>query len=744
VRNLGERRDFSSLQFLLFALHDPAWEVRVAAVWALREYGEQAPAQALLEALADEDGSVRAAALRVLAGVRGQIPPDRLAGLLNDTDELVREAAQLTFEELREQEPPGHLAARLHDEKAVEPASIQMPPEQAHADALPALLFTLGKAAPFKVLGDRYQLQESIGRGGMATIYRGWDLKMGRVVAIKVLRELYNTDAKFVARFQLEAKAASALRHPHIVQVYDYGQTDGTYYIIMEMVEGINLRRYLRGYGGVLDVDRAVIVAHDVALGLGAAHRRAMVHRDVKPQNILVSRDGSVKLTDFGIVSVYTESHARRLTTTGMTLGTVQYYAPEQAQGQIVSPAADVYSLGIVIYEMLTGRTPFDGNSLVAVAMQHIQDAPIPPSQLNPNIPAALEAIILRCLEKAPQMRFRDGSQLAQALVMLGDAPPGETAPGRTPMLATSHPIPSRPAHSGRDSTGQHIPPDAPASSPDNRMAHDDRSDQHDAGQVPGSLMNQTDSPDQQSFAPLPGSTASHQFRRRTVPRSGAVQPKQRNARFTGIFRILIPLAVVLLLGLSVYLAAGMSFVRFPFINGATPPPTVGPVPDLRGLAYQAALARARHAGFNVRSQDGTTMGVVIKQFPVAGDTALKNSTITVEMGSPASSPTPTTRKVPSHLVNNSVGAAEEILNAAHIPYIVQPAGTDPGKGSNIVTKVVPGERSPLQPGQYVRLYVVNFGIPVATPDPTAKPRSTPSPMPTPSPTPNPDPTPTP
>ena len=269
-----------------------------------------------------------------------------------------------------------------------------------------------------EVLGERYQLQDPIGRGGMATIYRGRDLRMDRVVAIKVLREVYSTDAKFVARFQQEAKAASALQHPNIVQVYDYGQTDGNYYIVMELIEGTDLRRYLRGRG-VLDVDRSVIIAHDVALGLGAAHRRGIVHRDVKPQNILVGRDGSIKLTDFGIASVYKDINAERLTTTGMTLGTVQYYAPEQAQGEIVSPAADVYALGIVMYEMLTGRTPFDGDNPVAVAMQHIQDPPTPPRQLNPNIPPALEEIILRCLEKVPEMRFRDGSELARALETL-------------------------------------------------------------------------------------------------------------------------------------------------------------------------------------------------------------------------------------------------------------------------------------------------------------------------------------
>ncbi len=263
-------------------------------------------------------------------------------------------------------------------------------------------------------LGERYELQDPIWKGNKAMIYRGRDVRLDRVVAIKMLRDIYSTDPKFVTRFQREAKAASALQHPNIVQVYDYGQTDGNYFIVMELIEGTDLRRYLRSRG-VLDIERAIIIAHDVALGLGAAHRRGIVHRDVKPQNVLVGRDGSIKLTDFGIASVYQPNNTEGLIT-DMTLGPLQYCAPEQAQGEIVSPAADVYALGIVMYEMLTGRTPFDGDTPIALAMQHIQDPPVPPSQYNPGIPPALEEIILRCLEKVPEMRFRDGSQLARAL----------------------------------------------------------------------------------------------------------------------------------------------------------------------------------------------------------------------------------------------------------------------------------------------------------------------------------------
>src|SRR5579885_363650 len=324
-----------------------------------------------------------------------------------------------------------------------------------------------------EMLGERYQLQDPIGRGGMATIYRGRDLHMDREVAIKVLREVYSTDPKFVKRFELEAKAASALQHPNIVQVYDYGLTDGNYFIVMELVEGTDLRRYLKSRG-ILDVDRAVIIAHDVALGLGAAHRRNIVHRDVKPQNILVGRRGTIKLTDFGIASVYKDMNAERLTTTGMTLGTVQYYAPEQAQGEIVTPAADVYALGIVMYEMLTGHPPFDGDTPVAVAMQHIQDPPTPPSQLNPNIPPALEDIILRCLEKVPEMRFRDGSVLARALETLseeelGGGLPTNITPGGVRASQINEPynkIPQRPNSPAQaDGRGAVV-----GSSPNNRM----------------------------------------------------------------------------------------------------------------------------------------------------------------------------------------------------------------------------------------------------------------------------------
>ena len=264
------------------------------------------------------------------------------------------------------------------------------------------------------LLNNRYQLQEPIGRGGMSIVYRGWDVSMDHIVALKVLREVNSTDPKFVKRFHIEAKLTSSLQHPNIVQIYDYGQTNENYFIAMAFIEGTDLRHYLQ-FTGILDTQRTITIAHDTALGLGAAHRRGIVHCGLKPQDILLARDGSIKLIDFGIASCY-GMDAEDRETTGMTLGRTHYYPPEEAQGEIVTPAADIYSLGIVMYEMVTGHPPFDGDSPVAVAMQHIQDIPTPPSQFNPNLPPSLEVIIQRCLEKSPEMRFSDGSQLARAL----------------------------------------------------------------------------------------------------------------------------------------------------------------------------------------------------------------------------------------------------------------------------------------------------------------------------------------
>ncbi len=599
-----------------------------------------------------------------------------------------------------------------------------------------------------EVLGERYELKDPIGRGGMATIYRGHDTRMDRTVAIKVLREVYSTDPKFVTRFQREAKAASALQHPNIVQVYDYGQTDGNYFIVMELVEGTDLRRYLRSRG-VLDVDRAIIIAHDVALGLGAAHRRSIVHRDVKPQNVLVGKGGSIKLTDFGIASVYKDINAERLTTTGMTLGTVQYYAPEQAQGEIVNPAADVYALGIVMYEMLTGRTPFDGDTPVAVAMQHIQDVPVPPSELNPGIPQPLEDIIMRCLEKIPEMRFRDGSQLARALESLGEADASEMGtnqflvPGPPPGPLTFSNIPARPGASGRNNMQQPVSPMPLGANPSSNPGLVDAptiSPGYPGMGMPGSgsQFDRQISARQQAYAPFTPPQASHSGQ--THPfRTGSPQDT-RSGRTAGVITILIILATLLLLGFSVYLAVYLGFINLGGSNTPTPSVSMGTVPNLVGDTWAKAQQDASSAGFQIHSNDGSVTGTVMSQDPTANTSLSKNSTIDVQMGTATQ-----TVQVPSGLTGQSLGTVEQLLLAQKLKYTIMDAGPDNTMPSNTVKRVDPSSGATVPVGSTITLYVVNYtqGSPAVTP--TAQPTTAPTAAPTPTATakPKPDPTPT-
>jgi eukaryotic-like serine/threonine-protein kinase len=669
--------------------------------------------------------SPKAEALRVLSSVSGQVPPEALARMLHDAEWQVREAAALTVEERGEQASPEPLGTRMRNEDVVEDEAAQKARKPSQREVLPlvspALPLMVQRAMQAEVLGERYELQVPIGRGGMATIYRGRDMRMDRVVAIKVLREVYNTDPKFVTRFQREAKAASALRHPNIVQVFDYGQSDGTYYIVMELVEGTDLRRYLRSRG-VLDSTRAIIIAHDIALGLGAAHRRGIVHRDVKPQNIMVGRGGSIRLTDFGIVSVYKDIDAFRLTTTGMTLGTVQYMPPEQVQGEIVSPAADVYALGIVMYEMLTGHLPFDGLSPVVVAMQHIQDAPTPPSQFNPNIPPALEEVILRCLEKVPEMRYRDGSQLARALESLGDAefadtvhstPGSQSAPGR---------IPARPASSGHAPTQDR----QVSTSPPNHMLPISGTSDHNracsspvplgASQLPRSL-------EQQPYVPpvMPPIGPAEPGSTRSYARGGALPHGRRDSRFAARVTALILLATLLLMGFSIYLAARLGFLTLPFLNtgAGTPTQTIltNKVPDLRGKDFTTAKTLATNAGFTLTPAPGSTQeGIVASQSPDPNAFLAKGDPIVVTMT--------TTTIVPALKQGATLEEVEQLITAADLQWQTQSVGKDSTLPPNAVSGLNPPSGTTVKLKTLVTIYVKNLD---ATPSPSPGPTPTPT-----------------
>lgn len=273
---------------------------------------------------------------------------------------------------------------------------------------------------PGMYLADRYEIIEKIGSGGMADVYKAKCHKLNRLVAIKVLKSEYCADANFVRKFRVEAQSAAGLSHPNIVGVYDVGEESGIHYIVMELVQGITLKNYI-DMKGKLDVREALNISIQIASGLSAAHQNRIIHRDIKPQNIIMSRDGKVKITDFGIAKA-----ADSTTVTTSAAGSVHYISPEQARGGYSDAKSDIYSLGITMYEMLTGKVPFDGESNVAVALLHIQGQMIPPRQLEPSIPRSFEKIILKCTQKKPDRRYASAKELIADLRRVLSNPDGE------------------------------------------------------------------------------------------------------------------------------------------------------------------------------------------------------------------------------------------------------------------------------------------------------------------------------
>ena len=261
------------------------------------------------------------------------------------------------------------------------------------------------------VVDGRYRLVTRLGSGGMADVWCAEDLQLGRRVALKLLHRRFAEDQEFVERFRREASSAAGLQHPNVVSVYDRGEFEGTYYIAMEYLEGDTLKELVRREGQ-LDPERAIDLAIQILRAARFAHKRGIIHRDLKPHNVIVDPEGRAKVTDFGIA----RAGASDMTETGSILGTAQYLSPEQAQGHAVSAQSDLYAVGIVLYEMLTGTVPFEGDSAVTIALKQVSEPPLPPSRLNPNVTSDLEAVVLRALAKEPEHRFADADEFIAAL----------------------------------------------------------------------------------------------------------------------------------------------------------------------------------------------------------------------------------------------------------------------------------------------------------------------------------------
>jgi serine/threonine protein kinase len=303
----------------------------------------------------------------------------------------------------------------------------------------------MGMSSPETLLNGRYRLVAQQGSGGMAVIYKATDLALGRTVAVKVLRPSLTSDPEFLKRFRQEARNVANLSHPNIVTVHDVGQDGNTHYIVMEYVDGEDLKRLIRA-SAPFSIDRALSIAIKICAGVGYAHRAGLIHADVKPQNVLVTESDHVKVTDFGIAQALSATQPRERQK--VVWGSPHYFSPEQAQGEPPTPASDVYSIGVVLFEMLTGRLPFVGNDQQELAMAHIRETPPNPSDYNPNISVHLDRILQKVLSKEPASRYRTADQLGRILISYRRQGQAATDPA-------SQPVP----YEARPDTAATIPP---------------------------------------------------------------------------------------------------------------------------------------------------------------------------------------------------------------------------------------------------------------------------------------------
>ncbi len=527
------------------------------------------------------------------------------------------------------------------------------------------------------VLGGRYRLVELLGQGGMATIYRATDSQLGRDVAVKVLHPEYGRDPDFVARFRQEAHAAASLSHPGIVSVYDFGTDDAGPYLVMELVDGEDLAALLRRNGPLPPRQAARLVA-EVARALDAAHDRGIVHRDVKPGNIMLTATGRVKVTDFGIARAWADAG---LTLPGTTLGSVHYFSPEQALGEPTTAASDVYSLGIVLYELLTGRRPWEGDSAASVAMARISAPPPRVSDVRPTVPPALEAIDRKALARNAADRFASAGAMAEALEAFLEE--GRLATAQPPVGAVVDATPPVRAGGPARAVGAIPPPGAvPA-----------------VGAVPAAAL----SPQSPPPSGPPGGTSPWAW-------------------------------VAGALGLVILVIAGFALYRLA-AAGSQPAATPGPgsvvLPSFIGSAYTDAYTKADQLGIVLMptyvKQNDAADGTVVGQNPPAGTSVVQGSTVSVNVVSGKDLVT-----VPTIVGLAEADAIRALVNA-NLQLGARTLDFDPTiPAGSIISQGLPAGLS--VPTDTPVDYVVSEG-----PEPSPSPSTSPSPSPLPSPSPSPE-----
>jgi eukaryotic-like serine/threonine-protein kinase len=584
-----------------------------------------------------------------------------------------------------------------------------------------------------RLLGGRYELDGIVGRGGMAEVFRARDIRLDRVVGVKTLRDDLARDQTFQARFRREAQSAASLNHPSIVAVYDTGEdmvgTLPVPYIVMEFVDGRTLRDLLKDNRRLLP-ERALEITDGVLRALDYSHRNGIVHRDIKPGNVMLTRSGDVKVMDFGIARAVADSQLT-MTQTAQVIGTAQYLSPEQARGERVDARSDLYSTGCLLYELLTGRPPFTGDSPVAIAYQHVKEEPIPPSQIDPEVPAWADAIVLKAMQKDPADRYQSAGEMRNDIQRALSG-----APLAAPMPAAYGAGTRRMGAAGTQVAGRTtaIPPyqyGPPGYGPDG-MGPDGEPKRHrvwpwvalatvvvvliavifllkfigSAGSgvpVPNVVGDSLSAAEHTlvddgfqigTKTQQPSSSQAQGNVIRTSPEFGATEPKGTK-------------------------------INIVYSSGAA---TKGvSVPSVTGLTQTQATNALEQHGFKVAvktgQQAGAQAGTVISQSPAANSVRPSGSTVTITV-------TPTSETVPN-VIGQSQASATNQLTGAPWDYTVNPVvGQGPGTYQpGTVYSTSPGPGQPLPPGGTIIIYVQQAATPSPPPSPTPSP-SSPSPSP--------------
>jgi beta-lactam-binding protein with PASTA domain/predicted Ser/Thr protein kinase len=493
-----------------------------------------------------------------------------------------------------------------------------------------------------RVFDDRYEVLKKLGSGGMADVYLAKDRVLGRQVALKVLSAQFTGDHEFIERFRREASAAASLNHPNVVQVYDKGEAEGTYYIAMEYLEGRSLKDIIVKYAP-LSPDLVVSVSRQIVEALRYVHRRDIIHRDIKPQNIIIDNEGRVKVTDFGIARA---GGRASLTEVGTSVGTAHYLSPEQAQGQPVEAASDLYSLGVVMYEMATGRLPFDAENSLGIAMQHVHDSPVPPRSLVPSIPENLEAVILRAMGKQPTGRYPTAQAMLDDIWRVQEGKPVEAYPS----VAEGGTTPFRAVAAGAG-----------------------------AGEWSAQSRGQNGTPPR---GPIEGEPLPEEY-------FGKDSGKKKNWVLWGAVAAL--LVALIVTAVSIYTWGG--------------PGELGVVPNVIGLSLDEAKAKLSDAGFELenkgpRPSADVALGLVGDQDPKTGTPMRKGESVGVYVSS-GGGPTP----LPNVVGLDRVTAIDK-LEALGLKVLVNEEPTDDTTKVNYVQRQDPAPNTVVQPGTTVTIWV--------------------------------------